>query len=63
MGSKTFTIRLPDEVFEQAVKHAEQSSMTVADLVRAGLSEKMSGVSLVQIDAKLDKIIQMAEAE
>lgn len=68
--SKTFTIRLPDELFEQAAQHAEKTNSTVADLVRSGLAEKISGVSLVGLDtkldaqnAKLDKIIQMAEAE
>jgi predicted HicB family RNase H-like nuclease len=55
--SKTFTIRMSDELFDQAVGHAEQSKTTVADLCRAGLAEKINGVSMAAIDAKLDKII------
>lgn len=70
MSSKTFTIRLPDQLHTQAIEHVEQNKTTLADLIRVALAEKMNGVTLTSVSAriaeqnqKLDKIIAMAEAE
>lgn len=68
--SKTFTIRLPDQLHAQAVEHVDQNKTTLADLIRVALSEKMSGVTLTAVAAriaeqnqKLDKLLAIAEEE
>ncbi|MDP1613599.1 MAG: hypothetical protein Q8M11_21270 [Sulfuritalea sp.] len=51
MGQKALTVRLPDALFNELEKHAEQQKTTMADAVRGAVAASVSGASLADLAA------------
>ncbi|MDD5365360.1 MAG: hypothetical protein PHR30_08485 [Gallionellaceae bacterium] len=64
--SKTFTVRMPAELYQAAIQAAEVGRVTVADLIRQALADRVAGTSpadlLAAVHQARDNILARLEA-
>lgn len=54
--SKTFTIRLPLNLFESLVSRAEAEKLTLADVIRRAAQAHVDGASNAQLMQRLNEV-------